>query len=179
MNICLFTQTHSQKEKHNIYQHITFSFTIHHKNTMPRSMIHSYIYFDTYWTPETGLVEHVFKETTANMDDDEFINSCKEQLKLYEPIKELMNCILLDSTLFFHEISSIGQDWCNANWNTYIQQQTKVRKVATVYSDSVFVQVTIEAMSDSFRNTCYQMEHFSCIQHANEWLAKSSNKAEL
>jgi hypothetical protein len=106
-------------------------------------MIHSYYFFDTYWTPEIGLIEHVFKDTTEYMGDEDFIDCCEEQIKLYETMKQSIRCILFDSTLFFYEISYDAQDWCNNNnWNKYVQEHTNVTKVGNIYSDSVCVQLT-------------------------------------
>jgi hypothetical protein len=131
-------------------------------------MIADHKYFTVYFTPDTGLLENVFKESTADMNEVQFIQMHKDMMDAYVPLNDKLRLVLWDCTLFFHEISPQSQEWIDANPVKFINA-SPIKKAASVVSDGVFEQLSIEELVSN-TPAKLQTKYFYNIKTAYEWL---------
>jgi hypothetical protein len=133
-----------------------------------RSMIADHKYFTVYFTPDTGLLENVFKATTAEMSNDQFIQMHIDMMAAYVPLNDNLQLSLWDCRLFYHEISPQSQDWIDANPVKFVNE-SPITKAAAVVSDGVFEQMSIEELVSN-TPVKLQYKYFHNIDTAYKWL---------
>jgi hypothetical protein len=137
--------------------------------TMPRLHIADHYYFDMYWTTETCMMEQSFKETTAQMTDDEYISTNALIMKEFESYKHNVKYTLLDLTTFFHEVSPESQKLIDYNSIQFFNN-TPLQKVAIVLPQSILELMSIEDTVNNLSPTKYKLEYCSDNDNAKQWL---------
>jgi hypothetical protein len=146
------------------------------KSTRKPMKVLDHFIADLYWTSATGIFEEVFKETTAEMSDKQLKEYHLEKLDIMAKCKcdgsdthtSSFNGILMDTSLFFYEITPELQKWIDENIVSFFNERG-LKKLAITIAPGIFEQVAVEDASAECSNK-YEVKFFPETSAAKRWL---------
>jgi hypothetical protein len=168
----IFQKIHSSKYSGSLFEQKQ----INNKATMAPMKIFDHLLADVYWNPETGIIEEVYKETTAGTCDDHLKEYSLQKINIMktfivDPALSL-NGMLIDSNLFFYEITPELQKWTDEYVVSFFNQMG-LKKLSVTISQGLFEQLAIEETATECAND-YEIKFFPDKFAAKSWLLQSS-----
>jgi hypothetical protein len=144
-------------------------------NSMVSIKIFDHLVADLYWTPESSIFEEIYKDTRANVSDEQLKEYRIRKINIMSTIVDhasTLNGMLLDTSLFFHEITPEYQKWIDQHIVSFFNQRG-LKKMCVIFSQGLFEQIALEEASTLCTNK-YEVQFFADTHTAKRWLLDSS-----
>ncbi len=116
-----------------------------------------------------GILKSVWKDYTAQMNAEQFVAECKEQIHLFA--SNNASKLYSDSRSFNYPISPDQQAWLD---NELLPQliASGITKWALIYPEEFIAQLSVNQLLEEENSQTVNINFFSSTNEAEEWLSK-------